>query len=386
MAAPIIGRTATAQNPETRCLKVRFFMVPLLVSANFNETEVQMTTSTSISHLSPVRWGILGASRFAQTKSVPGMMKSALVQVVALASRDLSKAQAAATALGIPRAFGSYEALLADPEIEAIYIPLPNHLHIPWALAAVQAGKHVLCEKPLAMTAVDIAPLVAAQANGSCLVAEAFMVRTHPQWQAARKMVQIGRIGTVRAFSCSFSYTNTDPTNIRNKRDIGGGALYDIGCYPINTARFILGREPLRVTATCDRDPQTTVDRLTTGIMDFGDVHAAFTVGTQHVPYQRVQILGTQGRIDIEIPFNAPPDRGCRLWVDPGIDVFGTGIEEVSFPVIDQYAQQAESFSISIRTGAPYENGLADAAANARVLDAMFRSIERGSWETLPAQ
>lgn len=358
-------------------------MVPLFVSATFKETEVQMTTFTSISSFAPVRWGILGASRFAQTKSVPGMMQSSLVQVVALASRDLSKAQTAATALGIPRALGSYEALLADPEVEAIYIPLPNHLHIPWALAAVQAGKHVLCEKPLALTANDIAPLVAAQANGSCLVAEAFMVRTHPQWQRARKLVQEGRIGNVRAFACSFSYTNTDTNNIRNQRDIGGGALYDIGCYPINTARFIMGREPLRVTATCNRDPNTTVDRLTTGIMDFGDVHATFTVGTQHVPYQRVQILGTQGRIEIEIPFNAPPNQVCRLWVDPGKDVFGTGSEEISFPVIDQYAQQAQCFSQSIRSGAPYENGLADALANAHVLDAMFRSIERGSWETL---
>jgi predicted dehydrogenase len=360
-------------------------MVPLFVSATFKETEVQMTTFTSISSVAPVRWGILGASRFAQTKSVPGMMKSSWVQVVALASRDLSKAEAAATAMGIPRALGSYEALLADPEIEAIYIPLPNHLHIPWALAAVQAGKHVLCEKPLALTADDIAQLVTAQANGSCLVAEAFMVRTHPQWQAARDLVNEGRIGSVRAFACSFSYTNTDTTNIRNKRDIGGGALYDIGCYPVNTARFILGREPLRVTATCDRDPQTTVDRLTSGIMDFGDVHATFTVGTQHAPYQRVQILGTLGRIEIEIPFNAPPDRACRLWVDPSKDVFGAGTEELSFPVIDQYALQAECFSRSIRTGAPYENGLADAMANARVLDAMFRSIERGSWETLRA-
>jgi predicted dehydrogenase len=359
-------------------------MVSLFVSATFGETEVQMTTSTSISSLIPFRWGILGASRFAQTKSVPGMMTSPLVQVIALASRDEAKAQAAASLLGIPKALGSYEALLADPQIEAIYIPLPNHLHIPWALAAVQAGKHVLCEKPLALTADDIAPLLVAQANGSCLVAEAFMVRTHPQWVAARKMVNEGRIGSLRAFSCSFSYTNTDTSNIRNKRDIGGGALYDIGCYPINTARFIVGREPLKVTATCNRDPQTTVDRLTSGIMDFGDIHATFTVGTQHVPYQRVQILGTQGRIEIEIPFNAPPDRACRLWFDPGKDVFGTGVEEVLFPIVDQYAQQAESFSRSIRTGHPHENGLSDALANAQVLDAMFRSLERGSWETLP--
>ncbi|MDX2018707.1 MAG: Gfo/Idh/MocA family oxidoreductase [Deltaproteobacteria bacterium] len=338
-----------------------------------------MTTSTS---LSPVRWGILGASRFAQTKSVPGMMKSPLVHVVALASRDLAKAQTAAGALGIANAMGSYEALLADETVEAVYIPLPNHLHVPWAVAALNAGKHVLCEKPIALSAEQLAPLAQAQRTTGRLLAEAFMVRTHPQWQAARTWVQKGRIGAVRSLTCAFSYTNTDAGNIRNQRDIGGGALYDIGCYPVNTARFILAREPLRVIATCDRDPQSGVDRLTSGMLDFGDAHATFTVGTQHVPYQRVQILGTLGRIEIEIPFNAPPDQACRVWLDPGHDVFGAGKKEVLFPAVDQYMLQAEAFSRSVRENTPHENDVNDALLNARVLDALFRSLELATWQS----
>lgn len=347
------------------------------MSASFGETEALMTIPAS---LPPVRWGILGASRFAQTKSVPGMMKSPLVQVVAMGSRDLSKAKAAAHSLNIPRALGSYEALLADSDVEAVYIPLPNHLHIPWAVAAVKAGKHVLCEKPLTLTSQQMAPLIEAQQGSGRLVAEAFMVRTHPQWQAARRWVQEGHLGTVRSFTCAFSYTNTDVTNIRNQRDIGGGALYDIGCYPVNTARFVLQREPKRVIACCDRDPQTSVDRLTSGIMDFGGLHATFTVGTQHVPYQRVQILGTRGRIEIEIPFNAPADHACRLWIDPGDDVHGSGKEEVLFPAVDQYMLQAEAFSRSIREHTPHENDLQDALLNARVMDALIRSLQSDAW------
>ncbi len=328
----------------------------------------------------PVCWGVLGASKFAQAKAVPGMMKAPLVRVLALASRSLEKAQGAAAALGIAHAVGSYEALLQDPQIEAVYIPLPNHLHVPWTLAALAAGKHVLCEKPLALKASDLDPLLRAQASTGLCVAEAFMVRHHPQWQAAQGLVREGRIGQVRSLHCAFSYTNVDPKNIRNQAGIGGGALYDIGCYAVNTARFLLQREPQRVVACANTDPAMHIDRLTSGIMDFGDVHATFSVSTQQTSHQRVQILGTSGRIEILIPFNAPPDGECQLRVDPGQDVWGTGSETMTFPAVDQYTLQAQAFSQAVRNGGALANDLQDAYKTALTMDALFASIAGAGW------
>ena len=330
--------------------------------------------------MTPVCWGVLGASEFAQAKAVPGMLKAPSAVVKALASRSLHKAQAAAAALVIPDAHGSYEALLLDPAIEAIYIPLPNHLHVPWSLKALAAGKHVLCEKPIALTASELQPLLQAQRQSGLIVAEAFMVRHHPQWQVAQRLVSQGRIGNVRAIHCAFSYTNVDPLNIRNQRDIGGGALYDIGCYAINTARYILGREPLRVVACANVDPVLNVDRLTSAIMDFGDVHATFTVGTQHTAHQRVQIMGSNGRLELLIPFNAPPDHACQINLDPGSDVSGTGTETITIPAVDQYMLQAEAFSQSVRTRAPIANDLEDAYKNALAMDAVIAAMRSGTW------
>lgn len=329
---------------------------------------------------SPLRWGVLGASRFALNKAVPGMQKAPNVKVVALASRTRDKAQAAADALGIPRALEGYEALLADAEVEAVYIPLPNHLHVPWALRALEAGKYVLVEKPIALEAKALLPLLEAQGRTNLHVAEAFMVRHHPQWQAARRLVEEGQLGSVRAIFCAFSYTNVDANNIRNQVATGGGALYDIGCYAVNTARFLLGREPRQVIAAAERDPALEVDRLTSGLLDFGDVHATFTVGTQHVPHQRVQVLGTKARMEMEIPFNAPPEHACRLRIDPGADVYGSGAQWQSFPAVDQYALQAESFSRSVREGKPLQNDLRDALRTAQVIDALWASMRTGTW------
>ena len=331
--------------------------------------------------LAPVRWGVLGASNFARKVSLPGMARGPLTQLAALASRDLNKATAAARALGIPTAYGSYDELLADATIDAIYNPLPNHMHVEWTARAARAGKHVLCEKPIALTARDAQTLVAAARESGKLISEAFMVRTHPQWQQARAWVQDGRIGDLVSVQTAFSYFNRDAANIRNRKDAGGGALYDIGGYAVNTSRFMFGREPLRAVALVERDPDFGTDRLTSGMLDYGGAHLTFTVSTQAVPYQRVNVFGTKGRIEIEIPFNAPADRPCRIFLDDGSKLAGASAEATTFPVVDQYHLQSEAFSRAIRTGGAVENAIDVAVGNMRVIDALFRSAESGGWE-----
>jgi predicted dehydrogenase len=328
-----------------------------------------------------VRWGVLGAARIALHKVIPALQRSQRCQVVAIASRDLAKARGAAAALGIPRAYGSYEELLADREVEAVYNPLPNHLHVPWTLRAMEAGKHVLCEKPIALGAAEAAALLAARDRTGTLVQEAFMVRTHPQWLAARERVRSGRLGELRAVHCAFSYFNEDPADVRNVAAWGGGALMDVGCYPVTVSRFLFGEEPRRVAAVVDRDPRFGTDRLTSGLMEFSSGHSAFTCSTQLVPYQRVQVFGTRGRLEVEIPFNAPHDRPCRILVDDGRDVFGSGVEAVTFEACDQYSIQGDLFSRAVRKEGEPAIPLEDAVSNMRVIEALFRSADSGRWE-----
>ena len=311
------------------------------------------------------------------------MQKGAWSEVVAIASRDAAKARASAERLGIETAYGSYEALLADPGIEAIYNPLPNHLHVPWSIRALEAGKHVLCEKPIGLTVGEAEQLLAARDRTGRLVQEAFMVRTHPQWQLARRLVREGRIGQLRSMMGYFSYFNRDPANIRNKADIGGGALMDIGCYLIHTARLIFEAEPRRVMGLIDRDPEMKVDRLTSIVMDFERGHAIGACSTQVVAYQRMHLVGTTGRIEIEIPFNAPADRPCRLFVDDGSDLSGRGIETIEIPVCDQYTIQGDLFSRAIREGSPAPYPLEDTLGNMKVIEAVLQSAKRGTWIAL---
>jgi len=332
--------------------------------------------------MKPVRWGVLSTAKIGRVKVVPGMMKSPLCDVVAVASRDEASARAMADELGIRKAYGSYEALLADPEIEAVYNPLPNHLHVPMTLAAAAAGKHVLCEKPIAISADEAEQL--AQASSQVLVAEAFMVRHHPQWHQAREIVRDGRIGEARAIQVIFSYFNVDPANIRNRPDIGGGGLLDIGCYAVVAGRYLFDAEPLRVVSVVDRDPSFGVDRVTSALMDFGGGRQlTFTVSTQLVPFQRVQVLGTKGRIEIEIPFNAPPDRPTRILLDDGSQHGSLSAQVVEFPVLDQYQLQGEAFSRAVRGAEPLAHGLSDALMNMRILDALRRSEATGGWEAV---
>jgi predicted dehydrogenase len=207
------------------------------------------------------------------------------------------------------------------------------------------------------------------------------MARTHPQWLAVRDMVRAGRLGELRLVSGSFSYYKDDPTNIRSRPEYGGGALMDIGCYPVTLSRLVYGDEPLRVQASIERDPQLGVDRLTSAIMEFPGGHATFTCSMQLVPFQRMQVMGTKARIEVEIPFNAPPDRSCRLLVDDGSDLFGGGVETIELPVVDQYALQAQLFSAAVRGRGEVPVPLEDAVRNMAVIDALFRSAQTGRWE-----
>ncbi len=329
-------------------------------------------------------WGVLSTARIGTEKVIPAMQRSALCRIEAIASRDRAAAERAAAQLGIARAYGSYEDLLADPAIAAIYNPLPNHLHVKWTLRALAAGKHVLCEKPIALSAEEAAQLIAARDRSGRLVAEAFMVRHSPQWQRAREAARSGVIGEVRAIQTLFSYFLRDPANVRNRADIGGGGLYDIGCYAIATARYVFGAEPLRVAALMERDPDMGIDRLTSALMEFpGARHLTFSCSTQASPHQRVTILGTTGRIEILVPFNAPNDRPCRIVIDDGSDLFGGGARVEDFPVADQYGLQGDAFVRAVRGEAAWEFPIEDAIANMRVIDATFHAAKIGEWATL---
>jgi predicted dehydrogenase len=329
-----------------------------------------------------VEWGVLGVAHIAVKKVIPAMQRGEWSQVLAIASRDLSKAQRAAEQLGIRKAYGSYEELLADPEVEAIYIPLPNHLHVPWSIRAAEAGKHVLCEKPVSLTVEEAISLLKTRDRTGVKIEEAFMIRTHPQWRRALDFIKEGRIGPVRSVMGYFNYYNRDLKNIRNILAYGGGALMDIGCYLVYTSRLIFGEEPARVSALIEVDPETRTDVITSAILHFPSGRSVFTCSTQLVPYQRVQIFGTTGRIEIEIPFNAPPDRPCRIFVDDGVDPSGRRAEILEFETCDQYTIQADLFSRSIREGTELPVPLEGSVRNMAVIEAIFRSAKSDNWET----
>lgn len=329
--------------------------------------------------MSKVRWGQISTANIGVKKVLPAMQRGQYSEIVAIASRELTRARQAAQALGIPKAYGSYQELLADPEIDAVYNPLPNHLHVPWSIRALEAGKHVLCEKPLALTAAEAQSLLdVAKRYPKLKVMEAFMYRHHPQWVRAKTMVRDGKIGTLRTIHSFFSYYNDDPANVRNMAEIGGGGLMDIGCYNISLARFIFGKEPQRVVGIVEYDPQFKTDRLASGMMDFGDGTATWTCSTQLAPYQRVNIFGTRGRIEIEIPFNAPPNKPCKM----GYETKGK-LEEIVLPTTDQYTVQGDLMSLAILKNLPVPTPLEDGVNNMRVIEALVASGRAGTWVTL---
>ncbi|MBI4890130.1 MAG: Gfo/Idh/MocA family oxidoreductase [Acidobacteria bacterium] len=309
-----------------------------------------------------LRWGVLGAAGIAVKKVIPGMRQSRLCEVAAIASRDPEKAAAAAAQLDIPAYYGSYEAMLKDPDIDVIYNPLPNHLHVPWSIKALEAGKHVLCEKPLGLSSEEIRSLIAVRNRTGLQAGEAFMVKTHPQWVRVKDLVDSGQLGRLRAVECWFSYDNRDPQNVRNVAEYGGGGLMDIGCYPIFIARLLFGEEPVRAKGALEFDPVFKTDRLASAVLEFPSGHCAFTCSTQIAPAQRVVAICEQARIEVEIPFNAPPERACRIFVDPGSDLAGGSRQEETFPACDQYGIQADEFTRAVlgerEVPVPLENSL----------------------------
>jgi predicted dehydrogenase len=327
--------------------------------------------------MSTVRWGVLSTADIALGKVIPGLRRAPRNEVVAIASRHGDRARDAASRLGIARAYGTYEELLADPDVDAVYVPLPNHLHAEWTIAAARAGKHVLCEKPLAMTAADARRMIDASEAAGVLLMEAFMYRVHPSWRAVRELVASGRIGGVSAVDSWFSYYNDDASNIRNIREVGGGALYDIGCYCVNLSRMLFDGEPSRVRAAITRDATSGVDTTTSGILSFATGVATFTCSTRVETDQRVDIYGTDGRISIEIPFNIPPDRPTRVFVTAGGDPpVAPSTETLTFPAEDPYASEAEAFAAAILDGAPLPTPASDAVANLEVIEALFAAAD----------
>jgi len=328
-----------------------------------------------------LRFGVLSTANIGLKKVLPAMQRGQFTTVAAIASRDLGKAREAAKSLGIPKAFGSYEELLADPDIDAIYNPLPNQLHVPWTAKAAAAGKHVLCEKPLSMSGTEAKTLLEVRARTGVKICEAFMIRSAPQWMRTRQLLGEGRVGELRAINAHFSYFNVNPENIRNRIETGGGGVYDIGCYCIQSARYGFGQEPTRVVATLDRDPQLGTDRLASALLEFPSGHAIFTCSTQLIPYQSVHFLGTRGRIEVEIPFNMPNDRPTRLFVDSSGDLTFSGITVESFPACDQYTLQGDAFARAVFENTEVPVPLEDSIANMAVIDAIFRSAKTGQWE-----
>ena len=329
-------------------------------------------------------WGVLGTARIALERVIPAMHRSALCEVWAIASRDAGRAARAAEAAGVPLACASYEELLANPEVEAVYIPLPNHLHVEWSIRALQAGKHVLCEKPLACSAEEVQPLIEARDRTGLLVEEAVMVRDHPQWPQMRDLIDGGRIGALRNVQLSYSHFTDDPRDIRNLEDAGGGGLLDVGSYCCAIARLIFDSEPSRAMALLDRDPRFGTDRFATALLEFAEGHASFFCSTRSSRYQMVQVIGTTGWIRAEVPFAHPPDLPARLVIGSNIAPGTEPDEIVRFEPVNQYRLQAERFGRQIRETAasrwPLETGL----ANMRVLDALRRSDESGRWEPVP--
>lgn len=326
-----------------------------------------------------IRWGILSTANIGMEKVTPAIQKSASSEVVAIASRDLGKARAAADKLGIEKAYGSYEELFADPQIDAIYNPLPNHLHIPMTLAAARAGKHVLCEKPIALSGAEAEQL--REVPKDIIVLEAFMVRFHPQWLRAREIIRSGELGEVRAINAVFSYFNDDPGNVRNMADIGGGGIMDIGCYPITAARFLFEDEPKRVVSLVERDENFGTDRLASVLADFGSGRQlSFICSTQAAGHQRVQVLGTKAKLEIIIPFNAPAGERTAITIDIGAPFDGSLARREILPEVDQYTEQAEAFAQAVLGHKPLPWGTEDAIASMRVIDAIFASEKNGGW------
>lgn len=322
-----------------------------------------------------LRWGILSTANIAQEWLIPAMQESEYAEVVAVASRDLARAEAYAKECNIPSAFGSYEELLQNPGIDAIYNPMPNHLHIPWSIKAIEAGKHVLCEKPIGLDAVETQKLIDLAEQTNLVVMEAFMYRFHPQWARVQELIKSGELGAIKHVQASFTYHNTDPKNVRNMPGIGGGGIMDIGCYCISAIRLIFGKEPLRVIGNLELDPEFQTDRHASGMLDFGDGMATFNCSTQSNASQMVKIIGEKGTLWVENPFYRRDDMPSRILVQRDHEN-----EEIIVGHHNQYLDQINAFSLAALNGQPTPTPLADALANMKVIDGIFSSAATNTW------
>lgn len=330
--------------------------------------------------MSKVRWGIISTAKIGMEKVIPAMQQSQYCDITAIASRDLNKAKSASQKLGIPKAYGSYEELFQDPDIDAVYNPTPNHLHVPLSIQALEAGKHVLCEKPIGLSAAEGQTLVdAGKKHPRLKLMEAFMYRHHPQWLKAKSLVNEGKIGDLRTIQSFFSYYNADPSNVRNHLDMGGGGLLDIGCYNISLSRYIFNEEPKRVCGIVEFDPKFKTDRLASGMMEFSKGTSTFTCSMQLISYQRAIMFGTEGRVEIEIPFNAPPDRPCRMWHELGEG----NTETIDIDTCDQYTIQGDLMSQAILNDTDVPTPIEDSVLNMNVIEAIFLSAKENRWVDL---
>jgi len=329
--------------------------------------------------MSKVRWGVLSTAKIGREKVIPAMQAGMHTEITAIASANKKQADTIAKQNNIAKVYSSYEELLADPDIDAVYIPVPNHLHVPWSIKALQADKHVLCEKPIGLTAAEAEELLQVSFQHPQLkIMEAFMYRFHPQWQAAKEMVSDGSIGELKTIQSFFSYYNTDPANIRNKKELGGGGLMDIGCYPISLSRFIFGKEPVRVFGNVEFDTVFQTDRMASAILDFSSGISTFTCSTQLVPFQRVNIIGTEARIELEVPFNPSPDIPANIWLHTK-----NSSRQISFEATDHYTIQGDHFSLSILNNEDVPTNLTDAVNNMKVIEAVFESAKSGIWKSM---
>jgi len=326
-----------------------------------------------------IKWGVLSTANIGVKLVIPAMQNGEHSQIEAIASRNLKKAQDTADLLGIPKAYGSYEELLAAPDIQAIYIPLPNHMHYTWIKKCIEAGKHVLCEKPLLLESSQIAELKELQETSGLIIGEAFMVLHQTRWQRVRELVQSGSLGKFISGQSVFSYFNTDSANIRNISEYGGGGIYDIGCYPTVLSRFVLGEEPIRVSAFVENDPDFGVDRLASVILQYPSGPVTFTVATQMVPFQYFQFFGDQKMVEVNIPFNTPDFRAMTIKVNSG-DIHELPQVAESFSPENHYTKQGDAFSRAILFNETFSGSLENAEKNMKVLEAILKSAKEGRW------
>jgi predicted dehydrogenase len=329
--------------------------------------------------MNKVSWGVLSTANIGTEKVIPAMQKGKYSEINAIASRNLDKAKQAAKKLGIPKAYGSYQELLDDKEVTAIYIPLPNHLHVEWTIKSLKAGKHVLCEKPIGMSYDEAVYLQNEIKNFPKLkVMEAFMYRHHPQMQMVKELIDTGKIGDLRTIHTMFSYYNDNPNDIRNMADIGGGGLLDIGCYCISVSRFLFDDEPKQVCATIEYDPKFKTDRLVASVLKFENGNSLFTCSTQLDYHQFAKVFGTKGKIEIENPFTPPFNKNEKVTLKLGDD-----IEEIIVEPCNHYTVQGDIFSQAILNDTEVFTPFDDAVANMKVIDKIIKSSKSGKWTDL---